>query len=113
MHEMSLCESIRDIIEEQGRRNGFSTVSRVCLEIGSLAGVEVEALRFGFDVAMRGSIAESASLDIIEKKATAWCLPCGESVSVTSRVGACPKCGSAQLQVSGGEELRIKEMEVH
>ena len=113
MHEMSLCESIRDIIEEQGRAGGFRSVRRVCLEVGPLSGVEIEALRFGFDVAMRGSIAERAELDICETRATAWCMPCGETVAIESRIGGCPQCGSAQLQLTGGDELRIKELEVH
>ena len=112
MHEMSLCESIRDIIEDQGRTAGFGTVTRVCLEVGPLSGVEVAAMRFGFDVAMRGSIAESARLEIIETEATAWCMPCGETVTVASRAANCPRCGSGQLQVTGGDELRIRELEV-
>ncbi|MEQ1712058.1 MAG: hydrogenase maturation nickel metallochaperone HypA, partial [Hyphomicrobium sp.] len=62
MHEMALCESIRCTLEEQSRLRRFSRVARVSLEIGPLAGVEVEALRFGFDVVMRGSVAEGAVL---------------------------------------------------
>ena len=60
MHEMALCESLLQAMEEAGRANGFSRVSRVRLEIGRFAGVEVEALRFGFDVVTRGSLADGA-----------------------------------------------------
>ena len=47
MHEMSLCESIMQIIEE-AQRQGFKRVIRVRLEIGRLSGVEIEAMRFRF-----------------------------------------------------------------
>ena len=64
MHEMSLCESVLRIIESEAPVQGFSRVTRVCLEIGHLAGVEVEAMRFGFDVVTAGSLAAGARLDI-------------------------------------------------
>jgi hydrogenase nickel incorporation protein HypA/HybF len=37
---------------------------------------------------------------------------CCETVPLTARGDACPRCGSYQLQVSAGEELRVKELEV-
>ena len=54
MHEMSICESIISLIEQQSVEQSFSKVSRVCLEVGPLAGVELESLRFSFDVVCRG-----------------------------------------------------------
>ncbi|MFZ2103721.1 MAG: hydrogenase maturation nickel metallochaperone HypA [Oricola sp.] len=113
MHEMSICESILNVLKEQARTQNFDTVKRVSLEIGPLAGVEIEALKFGFDVVMRDSIADGAALDIIETKGTAFCFGCGETVAIAARYEPCPTCGSHQLQVTGGEELRIKELEVN
>ena len=112
MHEMSLCESILGILKDQAESQKFSKVDRVCLEVGPLSGVETEALRFGFDVVTRGSLAENARLDIIEPQATAWCLACSQTISINERFDPCPECGSHQLQVTSGEELRIKELEV-
>ena len=112
MHEMSLCESILGIIGDEAEKQGFHRVTRVRLEIGALSGVEVEAMRFGFDVVMLGSMAEGAELEIIELPGTAWCLPCAREVEVAQRYDACPLCGGYQLQVTGGEEMRIKDLEV-
>ncbi len=113
MHEMSLCQSILQTLEEQAGLQNFTRVERVCLEIGPLSGVEIEALKFGFDVVMRGSLAEQARLEIVECPAEAWCLPCAATVSINQRFDACPRCGSHQLQVTRGDELRIKELEVN
>lgn len=113
MHEMSICESIRNILEDQAREQRFGRIDRVALEIGPLSGVEVEALKFGFDVVMKGSLAEKAKLEIIETSASAWCLPCGKNVAIGERYDPCPDCGSHQMQVTAGEELRIKELEVN
>jgi hydrogenase nickel incorporation protein HypA/HybF len=112
MHEMSLCESMLQIIEEQARTRGYSKVLRVRLEIGALAGVEPGALRFGFEVVRRGTLADEAELEIIELPGKAWCLSCCDTVDIRQRFDACPQCGGVQLQTTGGHEIRIKDLEV-
>ena len=112
MHELSLCEGILQILEEQSRTQCFIRVHRVCLEIGALASVEPEALHFNFDVVTQGTLAEGSRLEIVTVPAQAWCLPCGEKVSIRQYFDACPQCGSHQLQVIEGEELRIQQLEV-
>jgi hydrogenase nickel incorporation protein HypA/HybF len=112
MHEMSLCESIMGIIEDEAKRQGFTRVKRVRLEIGALSGAEPEAMRFGFDAVTRGTLAEGAELEILPLPGTAWCLPCAAQVEISQRFDTCPVCGSPQVQVTGGEELRIKDLEV-
>jgi hydrogenase nickel incorporation protein HypA/HybF len=113
MHEMSLAESIIQIAEDTARSNGAARVSLVLLEVGRLAGVEIEALRFCFDAASRSSLASGAQLVIEQPEGSAWCMPCGESVPLASLADPCPKCGSHQLQVTGGTELRVREVGIH
>ena len=112
MHEMSLCEGVLQILEENARSQGYERVKTVWLEIGGLSGVEIEAMRFGFDAVTRGTLADQAKLEIIQVPGEAWCMQCAKTVSVEQRFDACPDCGSYQLQVTGGEEMKIKELEV-
>ncbi len=112
MHEMSLCEGIMQVLEEQAQQQGFSRVELVRLEIGALAGVEIESMRFCFEVIARGTIADRARLEIIELPGEAWCPACARKVALRQRFDACPGCGGYQLQVSAGEEMTIKELEV-
>jgi hydrogenase nickel incorporation protein HypA/HybF len=112
MHEMSLCESILQIMEDHASRQGFGRVKTVWLEIGDLSGVELEAMRFSFEVVTRGTLADQARLEIIAVPGRGWCMQCGKSVAVTQRFDACPGCGGYQLQVTGGDEMKIKELEV-
>ena len=113
MHEMAISESIVQIIEEQAEAQNFSEVKTVWLEIGCFAGIEIEALRFTFDVVSRNSVAEGSVLEIIEIPGAAWCLECGKNVDIQQRLDPCPECGAFQLQISGGNEMRIKELEVN
>jgi hydrogenase nickel incorporation protein HypA/HybF len=112
VHEMSIAESVLQIIEDQARADGYAKVNAVWLEIGLLAGVETESLRFCFDVVTRDSVAQDARLEIIATAGQGWCLQCAHSVAVTARYEPCPNCGSFQVQVTGGEEMRVKELEV-
>ena len=112
MHEMSLCESVLHLLEQQADVQQYRKVKTVWLEIGALSGVEIEALRFSFDVVVQGSLAEGARLEILNVPGQAWCLPCGLNVPVLQLYDECPHCGSHQLQVNGGDQMRVKELEV-
>ena len=112
MHEISLAESVRQIIENAARDQGFNKVRRVILEIGQLAAVETEAMRFCFDAVMQGSIAEGAALQIIDLPGEGWCMQCAETVQITEQPGTCPQCGGYQVQATGGMQMRVKELEV-
>lgn len=112
MHELSICESLLGVIEDQAKAQDFRRVMQVRLEIGPFSGVEVEALRFSFDMVTKGTLADGAGLEIIETEGKAWCFGCNEAVTITSRIEGCPNCGSFHLQVTGGKELRIKDLEV-
>ncbi|NIA02633.1 MAG: hydrogenase maturation nickel metallochaperone HypA [Planctomycetia bacterium] len=112
MHEMSLCEGVLQVLETESRTQGFSKVKTVWLEIGDLSSVEPEAMLFSFDVVTRNSLADGAALKIITIPGTAWCMQCSQSVVVKQRFDECPDCGSYQLQVTGGDEMKIKELEV-
>ncbi|GAB4064013.1 hydrogenase maturation nickel metallochaperone HypA [Ancylobacter sonchi] len=112
MHEMALCESLLDSLRDAARAHGFAKVTKVRLVVGPFAGVEVEALRFGFDVVMRGSLAEDARLEILDEPGTAWCFDCNETVGLPDRLSPCPACGGERLRPNGGTDMRIKDLEV-
>lgn len=112
MHEMSLAEGMRRIVEDQARAHGFVRVSVIRLEIGRFAGVEKPALEFAFDVVMRGSPAEGARLEMIDLPGRALCYDCGKTVDLADRLDPCPLCGGGRLIPEGGDEMRIKDMEV-
>jgi hydrogenase nickel incorporation protein HypA/HybF len=53
-----------EIALDHGRAGGAERITKVLLKVGSLSGVEPDALRFAFDVVVRGTIAEGADLQI-------------------------------------------------
>lgn len=112
MHEMSLAEGIRGIIEDAAREQAFRRVRTVWLEIGELATVEVEALRFCLDAVLKDSVAEGATIAIDPVPGSGWCMHCATTVAIRQLYDACPQCGSHQVQATAGTEMRVRELEV-
>jgi hydrogenase nickel incorporation protein HypA/HybF len=112
MHEMSLADGVLQVIEDSAKANGFTRVKTVWLEIGALAGVEVEAMRFCFDAVVKDSIADGTRLEIIETQGHGWCMACAKTVPISQRFDPCPECNGYQVQPTGGLELKVRELEV-
>lgn len=111
MHELSLCLNAVEIITQQAQRSGAKRVTAVWLEVGALACVEESALRFGFDIACRETLAQGCALHIIHKPAQAWCWSCSAQVEV-SRHDECPRCHRPTLHIERSDGVQIKSIEV-
>ena len=109
MHELGITENLVAIAVEYAE--GLP-VKQVTLEIGQLSAVMPEAIRFCFDVCCRGTVLEGATLEIIEVPGWARCRHCGTEMPLNQPFGICDRCGSVELAIIQGEELKIKEMEV-
>jgi hydrogenase nickel incorporation protein HypA/HybF len=112
MHEMSLAEGIVQLVEDAVRTDACIKVKVIWLEIGQLAAVEKDALCFCFDAVARDTVAQGARLEIIEIPGQGQCTKCEAEVAVAALYEACPVCGNYQIQVTGGDAMRVKELEV-
>lgn len=108
MHELAITDGVVQLVRE---RLGDQRVARVRLEIGRLTAVEPEAMRFCFDVCTRGTSLDGAALEIDEVAARVRCARCGGEREVPDGIPICA-CGSADVEIVAGNELRIKEVEV-
>jgi hydrogenase nickel insertion protein HypA len=111
MHEMSLVESLVDLVDDESRRQAFARVRVVRLQIGILGHAEPEALRFCFEAIARGTVAEGARLEIEMCAGEGWCPACRDSAPMEDRLAGCPMCGGVLL-MTAGDELRLTELEV-
>lgn len=112
MHEMSIAESTLQLIEDAAYQQKFSRVKAVFLEVGELSSIERDSLMFCFDMVTKGTIADGARLEILVIPGSGWCKTCKRDVAMPELYAACPDCGGFPLEVSGGTEMRVKELEV-
>lgn len=112
MHEMALAEGVVDLVAEEAKRQGFTEIKAIVLEIGMLSHVAPEAMLFCFDAVSRDTIAEGAKLVIERVPGAGWCLDCAKTVPLSERFGACPECGRHHVQMTAGDEMKVRELEV-
>jgi hydrogenase nickel incorporation protein HypA/HybF len=108
MHEMAITESVVAAVSD---RIGPERVRRVVLEIGQLAGVVPDALRFCFEICAKDTTLEGAHLEIREIPGRAHCDACGADVLLDFPPAVCG-WGWPELAIVSGRELRIKEVEL-
>lgn len=108
MHELSIAESVVDVVLE--RTDGHKVTS-VRLLIGRLSGVVPDSLRFCFELAAAGTSLEGAELVIDEPAGRVHCRSCGQECARDDLILLCT-CGSADVEVISGRELQLTSVEV-
>ena len=108
MHEMAITQSVVDAVCEHaaGRR-----VHSVKLQVGSLCAVVPDSMQFCFELATEGTLADGARLELNLQPGAARCRTCGERFELRDLILLCP-CGSADVEVTAGRDLKILSMEV-
>jgi hydrogenase nickel incorporation protein HypA/HybF len=109
MHELSLTRNVVGLVAERARGR---SVTQVRLRIGKLAGVEIEAVKFCFDVCAKGTEVAGARLVIDEVPGRAECLACAKTVELEHLIAVCPCPERAPLKIVSGEELLVVDIEL-
>ena len=112
MHELALAREIVKIILMAAQNQNIHRIRRVRVELGSFGHVEEGALHFAFTAAANGTIAAGSLLEIIRLPGQAWCYDCNQSVALANQLAPCALCGGEKLDIIGGKELRVVNMEV-
>ncbi len=109
MHELGLASEVVAIATERatGRR-----VKRLVLEVGKLSAVLPDALRFCFEVAAESTLLEGAALTIVEVPGLGRCRACKRETTFDRPYGKCA-CGGFEFEWLSGDELTIRELELH
>lgn len=61
MHEMSLCQNIMEIIDQQQKKHEIHEVTDIWLEIGALSCVEQSAVEFCFELCVKIPLLKTVS----------------------------------------------------
>lgn len=108
MHEMALTQSLVDAVCEHAAGRHVHSVK---LEVGALCAVVPDSMQFCFELATAGTVADGARLDMNIEPGAACCRTCGQSFELPDLILLCP-CGSADVEVTAGRDLKIISMEV-
>jgi len=112
MHELSITQSMLDIVLEQAEKAGAKEVEQVNLIIGEMTGVVQECVQFYFSLLGKGTIAEKAVLSCKMVPATAKCRKCSKTFQPEDYIWTCPHCGNHGIEIVAGQELFVESIEV-
>ena len=114
MHEASIAISLIETVSSICLKEGYDTIESVRLKLGRAAGIFPDALLFAFDAAKSGTRASQAKLVIEFVPLGGHCRDCGACFESEERyIFSCPACKSSAIQITGGNEMQIVDMEVN
>ena len=112
MHELSIALGIVRIAEDEAVKAGVSRFSAIDLEIGTLAGIEFDALDFAWPSAVKNTVLQNARCRMHIIPARAECCDCQAKFSVKEVYDSCPACGSYLKNIFQGKELRVRSLDI-
>ena len=112
MHEMSIAQSILDIVDEYMAKEDNVKLIEVAVEIGELVAVVPDSLSFCYDVLVDNTPYMNSKLIINILPLTAVCSQCDHSITIKDFNFMCDACQSKNVTVPRGQELRISHLEV-
>ncbi len=112
MHEMSIAQSLVEIIQEEMARHHATKLRSVRLHVGEMSAIVPDSLSFCFEVITAGTRMEGARLIMEIIPVEGKCRACGETFKIKDFIFVCPRCGGTGVDAVSGQELSIVELEV-
>lgn len=112
MHEMSIAQSLLEIIREEMAKHDAKVLRSVRLHIGQLTAIVPESLSFCFEIMTNGTELEGAKLVMEVIPLVGYCESCKKEFEIEDYAFACPYCQNTDIKTISGDELSIVEMEV-
>ena len=108
MHEIGLCEGVLGVVLEaaDGR-----AVRRVRVRVGKLLRVWPESFELAWRLVGEATPAGAAAVELDELPARIRCRGCRHEAQPED-LPLCPRCGSSDVEVLGGDELIVEEVEL-
>ena len=112
MHELSIVMGILKIAETETEKAGAKRVDLIELEIGTLAGIEIDALDFVWSGAVKDTVLENAERKIELIQGKGQCMECDHIFPLDNIYDPCPDCQNYLKGIIQGKELKVKALEV-
>lgn len=112
MHELSIANTILNIILKEKSSKKLPMIKVIGLNIGSLSGILPDALEFSFDAIKLETALSDTVLKINEIPVSGTCNNCQKSFEVEEFIFACPNCFSSSFKMERGQELDIAYLEI-
>ncbi|MBP1703841.1 MAG: hypA [Chloroflexi bacterium] len=112
MHELSITESVLEIVLRHANSANAQHVRKIQLVIGDLASIVDDSVQFYWDIISKDTLAEGATLQFRRLPIELLCLDCQNHFQPETDRFDCPRCGSSRLQIISGREFYVESIDV-
>ncbi|NHJ83884.1 MAG: hydrogenase maturation nickel metallochaperone HypA [Asgard group archaeon] len=124
MHEFSTAVGIVDTVTTVAIQHKAKKIKKVELVVGEFSMLNHDQLKFSFEIASEGTLAEGAELIIEAQRGEIECQDCKYKGVIEKQqdvdhfivdlvnIFECPKCKSNNTKISGGRDIYVKNIEV-
>ena len=112
MHELSIAQSLMQLVLAEAEKANARKVLTVSLKVGELTGVVPDSLFFCFELLSKSTIAENAKIIIEKVPLRGYCSQCKDSFAITQNRYQCTTCGNTHIDLTSGRELQIDHLEI-
>jgi hydrogenase nickel incorporation protein HypA/HybF len=112
MHELSVTQSVLEIVLRHADQADARRVTQIDLVIGDFSSIVDDSVQFYFDIVSQDTIAQGAQLVFHRVPGELRCWDCQATFAPDGRNYVCPSCGSLRVQVIAGREFRVESIEV-
>lgn len=110
MHELSIADSVLEMILKEAQQHAFAHVQSITLRIGTVAGIEIDLLKRYLPMVFENTVADNADIIIEHVAAEAICNHCQQQSTLQSLHQSCPHCDTFQWQWLCGKDIQIKDL---
>jgi hydrogenase nickel incorporation protein HypA/HybF len=117
MHELSMADGILKAVIENAEKNEATEVIEVTIEIGKMALLNPEQVKFMLDVLSEDTIANKAKFVIEEIPIEIMCSECDfegkvdtDDLDHYTPMVECPKCENKRVSIINGKDCTVKNI---
>ncbi|RBQ24530.1 putative hydrogenase nickel incorporation protein HypA [Candidatus Methanobinarius endosymbioticus] len=117
MHELSMTAGILKAVISNAEENDATEVTEVIVEIGKLALLNPEQVKFMLDVLSEDTIAKDAKFVMEEIPIEIKCKECGyigeadnDDLDHYAPMVECPKCENKLIEITNGKDCIVKNI---
>ncbi|MCW5203312.1 hydrogenase maturation nickel metallochaperone HypA [Desulfobulbus sp. US4] len=109
MHELSVTQSILDIVLQHAKDR---KVQQVNLVIGQFSSIVDDSVQFYWEIIAKDTLAAEAQLHFERIPGEMTCTACNHVFHPGNETFTCPSCKSNAVRVSGGREFQVDSIDV-
>jgi hydrogenase nickel incorporation protein HypA/HybF len=112
MHELSVTESLLQLVISHAEKVNTRKVTDLHLVVGRLSSIMDESVQFYWDIISEGTICAGSTLHFEKRAGILQCIYCQKEFNIGQELAPCPGCGGSHTKIISGNEFFLESIVV-